>query len=100
MFRRDLNALPKDVRPISPIGYIALSVLFCIPVAGLVFNIILASSAKNVNRRNFARACLVPVIAAIVLVIIGFIASAALGATEFFEEFMQQIPLNNSEQIV
>ena len=41
--------------PLSPWAYFGLTILFSIPVAGLVFLVIFSISKGNINRRNFAR---------------------------------------------
>lgn len=43
-------------KPLSAWGYFWLELLFQIPLIGLVFLIVFSFSAKNINRRNFARA--------------------------------------------
>ena len=40
---------------ITPLGYVLCSILFAIPVVGLVFMIIWALDDTKINRRNFAR---------------------------------------------
>ncbi len=50
-----LNSLPDQYRPLSPWAYFAYSILFSIPVVGLVCLFVFAFNNKNINRRNFAR---------------------------------------------
>ena len=52
------GTLPERFRPLSPWAYIGYSLLFDLPVAGFVLQIVFALSKKNVNRRNFARSFL------------------------------------------
>ena len=42
-------------RPLSPWAYFGYSLLFMIPIVGLISLIVFAFSRKNINRRNFAR---------------------------------------------
>ena len=42
-------------RPLSPWAYVGLTVLFSIPVVGLVFLIVYSINGSNINRRNYAR---------------------------------------------
>lgn len=42
-------------RPISGWGYVGYTLLFSIPVLGLILLIVFAISDKNINRRSFAR---------------------------------------------
>lgn len=46
---------PKEYKPLSPWAYFGLSVLYAIPVVGLVFLIIFSFNKKNINRRSFTR---------------------------------------------
>ena len=50
-----LNSLPEEYRPLSPWSYFGYSVLFSIPIVGLVCLFIFAFNNNNINRRNFAR---------------------------------------------
>ena len=43
-------------KPISTFGYIMLTILYTLPLIGLIALIMNAFSAKNVNVRNFSRA--------------------------------------------
>lgn len=45
----------EQYKPISAWGYVGYSILFSIPLIGLVFLIIFAFSDKNINRRSYAR---------------------------------------------
>ena len=42
-------------KPLSPWSYFGLEILYNIPIVGLVFLIIHAIGAQNINKRNFAR---------------------------------------------
>ena len=42
-------------KPISPWGYIGYTILFAIPIVGLICLIVFALSSTNINRRNLAR---------------------------------------------
>lgn len=45
----------EKFRPISPWGYFGYSLLFCIPLIGLILLIVFSFNNENINRRNFAR---------------------------------------------
>ncbi len=47
--------LPEEYRPLGAWTYFGLSILFSVPIVGLVFLIIFSISKANINRRNFAR---------------------------------------------
>ena len=46
---------PEQYRPVSAWGYVGYTLLYAIPVIGLIFLIVFAISGGNVNRRNYAR---------------------------------------------
>ena len=70
--------IPAEYAPISMWGYFGYELLFSIPVLGLIFLIVFAVSAKNVNLKNFARSYFCYLI--IVLIICAIIFSLAVGA--------------------
>ena len=49
------SELPSKFRPLSAWSYFGLSVLYAIPILGLIFLLIHTFSDKNINRRSFAR---------------------------------------------
>lgn len=53
------KAAEDDYTPISPLGYIGYNLIFCIPIVGLVFEILWATSSEKVNLKNYARAQLI-----------------------------------------
>ncbi|MBO4872605.1 MAG: hypothetical protein J5496_04230 [Lachnospiraceae bacterium] len=68
---------PERFRPLSPWAYFGYSLLFSIPVIGLVCLIVFALSDTNINRRSFARsffcALVIVLILAVVMGVLGFI---------------------------
>ena len=58
---------------ISTGGYVFRMILFSIPLVGWIFCVITAFGAKNINKRNFARAMLVFMLIGIVLSAIGYV---------------------------
>ena len=69
--------------PLSPWAYFGLTILFSIPVVGLVFLVIFSIAKGNVNRRNFARSywCILVVLA----IVIGILFLTGV-ATDFLEK--------------
>ena len=65
-----LNSLPDQYRPMSSWAYFCYSVLFSIPIVGLVFLFIFAFNNKNINRRNFARSYFCIYVLALILIAI------------------------------
>ena len=64
------HKIPANYEPISAGAYLGYLILFSIPVVGLILLIVFALSDDNINRRNFARACLWELIIAIVIMVI------------------------------
>ncbi len=49
------DALPPQFRPLGAWAYFGYTLLFSIPVLGLILLIVYSTSNDNINRRNFAR---------------------------------------------
>lgn len=47
--------IPEEYRPLSAWAYFGYSLLFSIPLIGLICLIIFSFSSSNINRRNYAR---------------------------------------------
>lgn len=62
--------LPPEFKPIGAWGYVGLSILFSLPLIGLIFVIVYSFSDANINRRNYARSFLIFFILTIILVVI------------------------------
>lgn len=63
--------IPDEYRPIGMWGYFGYSLLFSIPIVGIICELVFAfGGTKNMNLRNFARAQFCMVIVVIVLLII------------------------------
>ena len=63
--------VPKEYKPITPIGYIGYQLLFSIPIIGLIFLIIFAScGTNNINVKNFARSYFVVMIFLVIIIFI------------------------------
>ncbi len=86
---------PEQFRPLSAWAYFGYSILFLIPVIGWIFLIVFTFSAKNYNRRGFARSywCGIIVVAVITAAIVatgistGFFGKyIAEPIREFYEE--------------
>ncbi|MBR4573334.1 MAG: hypothetical protein IKO16_00335 [Lachnospiraceae bacterium] len=80
--------VPSEYTPISMWGYFGYELLFSIPCIGLIFLIVYAVSAKNVNLRNFARSyfCYL-IIVLIVCAIIFFMTMSAGVMVELSNRF-------------
>lgn len=83
-------------RPISAWGYVGYSILFAIPLIGLIFWLVFIFSDKNINRRSFARSYLCGwLIASIIVAAISFGLTAfgviRLGESDFVPQIRQKL---------
>lgn len=66
---------PEKFRPLSPWGYVGYSLLFAIPLVGLIIVIVLSFSDGNINRRSYARSIfcwfIVGVVVTLILTVTG-----------------------------
>lgn len=65
--------LPEEYKPLSPVSYFGLQMLYTIPIVGLIFMIIFSISRGNIHRRNFTLSYWFPMIIAITLAIIAIV---------------------------
>ncbi len=70
-----------EYRPLSPWSYFFLSILYEIPLIGLIFLIVHALSDANINRRNFARSFFCALILVLIVIIVLF--ATGLGFAAF-----------------
>ena len=63
------NNIPNEYRVLSPWAYFGYSILFAIPLVGLICAIVLAFNNSNLNRRNFARSYFCGLLIAVILII-------------------------------
>ena len=83
---------PETSRPLSPWAYFGFSLLFLIPVVGVVLLIVFSFAAKNVNLKNFARSywCgLVLLLAIGLIVLILALTGVLTGAFNAFAEWVR-----------
>ncbi len=50
-----IETLPEKYRPIGAWKYLLYSLLFAIPLVGLIFALVISIRRGNINRRSFAR---------------------------------------------
>ena len=55
----NIDKIPVEYRPLSPLKYLWYSLLFNIPFIGFIILIVFSLSNININRRNFARSFLI-----------------------------------------
>ena len=79
----DRNNLPYEYQPLSPWAYFGWSLVFNIPIIGLVALIILSFSDSNINRRNYARSYFCVLAIALIVVLI-FVLTGGIGALGVF----------------
>ncbi|MBQ2603314.1 MAG: zinc ribbon domain-containing protein [Oscillospiraceae bacterium] len=71
--------LPAQYKPLSPWAYFGLSLLFAVPIVGLVFLIVFSFNNNNINRRNFARSFFCMLLIAAIIFVIVLVISLILG---------------------
>ena len=71
--------IPENYKPISAWGYVGYTILFCIPLIGLILLIVFSFSDANINRRNYARSYWCVLLLCIIIVLILVILSVVLG---------------------
>ncbi len=73
------NRIPVEYEPLSPWAYLGYTLLFAIPIVGLICMIVFAcSSTGNINRKNFALSFIYLYVISFVLGIIMGIAGVAI----------------------
>lgn len=70
--------VPPELRPLSPWAYFGLTLLFSIPVVGLICLIVFSFSNANINRRNFARSYFIGLLITVILVAILYFTGALM----------------------
>lgn len=71
------NNIPKEYKPISPLGYIGYNILLGLPLIGIICALVFAfGGSTNKNVKNFARAYLILFVIVLAVIII---AAAVLG---------------------
>ncbi len=68
-----------EYKPLSPWAYIGYSILFSIPLVGIILLIVYAFDKTKINRRNFARSILLVMLFGILISVIIGIIVAVLG---------------------
>ena len=65
----------EQFRPLTPWGYVGYSVLFSIPIIGVILLIVFSFSDSNINRRSYARSffcwLIIGIIISVILVVTG-----------------------------
>ena len=69
----DYNNVPAEYRPIGAWGYVGYSILYSIPLVGLIFLLVHTFSNKKINRRNYARSFWCWIIIALIITAIFYV---------------------------
>lgn len=72
------RSLPEQYIPLSPWAYFGYTILFSIPILGIICLIFCSFSNSNINRRNFARSYFCVLVLAIILIIVSIVANISL----------------------
>lgn len=90
--KAEISRLPKKYNPMGAWSYFWYTVLFSIPVLGLISLIVCSCSDKNINRRSFSRGYLIGVIVVALIAILVAVAAVVLVLGGFLpEETMEMI---------
>ena len=92
----DDHRIPSRYAPLSAWAYFGLSILYAIPVVGLIFLLIHTFSSSNINRRSYARSYWCRLL--LVLIIFGILYGFAV-ATGRSEEFQNAITQSVQQQV-
>ena len=71
--------IPDNYKPVSPWGYLGYSILFAIPIVGLICLIVFSFSDANINRRNFARSFWCALLLSIIIILVLVLLAAIFG---------------------
>ena len=82
--RNEIANLPPQYRPLTAWGYFGYTILFSLPIIGVILLIVFALSSSNINRRSFARSYFC-------LLIVGMILCGILLATGVFATIIGSI---------
>ena len=77
--KAEIRRLPKKYRPMGFLGYVWHTLLYIIPVLGLILLIWGACNDKNISRRSFARSFLFSGLLIAAIAVVYVVAIAALG---------------------
>ncbi len=69
----DVYDVPPEYRPLGAWAYFGYTILFNLPVIGLIFLIVFSLSDSNLNRRNFARSYFIALVFLLILFLILFV---------------------------
>ncbi len=70
----EIQSLPNKYKPLTAWQYFGFSILFALPIVGLILTIIFSLDNSNINRRSFARSYFcVLILVIIVSAIIGIL---------------------------
>ena len=72
----EIQTLPDKYKPLTAWQYFGYSILFALPIVGLILTIIFSLDSSNINRRSFARSyfcilILVIIVSAIMGIFVG-----------------------------
>lgn len=89
--------IPPEFRPLGAWAYFAYSILFSIPILGLILLIVFSFSDSNINRRNYARSYFIVFAFVIILFLVLFFTGILTQSIDAFRAgewpaYMQDLP--------
>ncbi len=80
-------SVPESYKPITPLGYVGYSLLFSIPLVGIILLFVFSfGGTANINLKNFSRGMLISVAIGIVLVIL-FSLIFGTAFTQYYDQY-------------
>ncbi len=90
-----LGQVPSQYKPLSPWAYFGYSLLFTLPLIGIIMLFVYAFDGSNLNRRNFARSYFIGLILAVIVsIVVGILVATGavvLGSSGAIEDFFSQL---------
>ena len=72
------NYVPEEYKPMGAWAYFGYSLLFSIPLVGLIVNLVLCFNKTNINKRNYARSFWCWYVIVIIAIIIAAVSGVSL----------------------
>ncbi|MDO4537828.1 MAG: hypothetical protein Q4B54_06660 [Coriobacteriales bacterium] len=66
----DSFSIPPEFKPMGAWAYFGYTLLFSLPLLGLIFLIVFSFSDANINRRNYARSIFISLLFGIILFVV------------------------------
>lgn len=82
------SSVPEQYRPISAWGYVGYTILFAIPIVGLVLLIVFSLDSSHINRRSFARSYWAWLLLGVIVIAALIVVISVTGGAAYLKELM------------